>query len=96
VKAKVPVSTGAVAMLRSGLKCVLYCTETLFPSVYDVGMERPLLTCSQEKRDGHCESKEGNDNCKRPEVCTPRLFVRGHVGQVLQPRVRGYGKDAGH
>ena len=30
------------------------------------------------------------------DVCAPRLFVRNTIGQVLQHRVRGYGKDAGH
>jgi hypothetical protein len=26
-------------------------------------------------------------------TCTPRLFVRDNVGQILQYRVRGYGKS---
>jgi len=55
MKAEVPVSAGDVAMLRSGLNCVPYCTETLFPSVYYIAVEYPLLTRSQEKRDGACE-----------------------------------------
>ena len=29
-------------------------------------------------------------------MCTPALFVRDNVGQVLQRPVRGNGKDAGH
>ena len=33
---------------------------------------------------------------QEPNGCTPRLFVRDDVGQVLQHRVRGYGKEAGH
>ena len=39
------------------------------------------------KRNGPYESRE---------VCTPTLFVRDNVGQVLQRRVRGNGKDAGN
>jgi hypothetical protein len=42
-----------------------------------------------------CMVEVGGDRKSR-EVCTPRLFVPDHVGQVLHCRVRGDGKDAGH
>ena len=37
-----------------------------------------------------------NDDWGSGDVCAPRLFVRANIGQVLQHRVRGYGKDVGH
>ena len=40
--------------------------------------------------------KKGNDDGGSRDVCAPRLFVRDNIGQVLQHRVRGYGKDVGH
>jgi hypothetical protein len=43
MKAEVPVSTGAVAMLRSGLKYVPYWTETFFPSAIRYGLGLPAV-----------------------------------------------------
>jgi hypothetical protein len=38
--------------------------------------------------------RKENGPCENREVCPPALFVRGNVGQVLQPRVPDNGKDA--
>jgi len=40
--------------------------------------------------------KKRNDNRESGDVCAHRLYVRDNIGQVLQHRVRGYGKDGGH
>jgi hypothetical protein len=42
------------------------------------------------------DRKKRNDDWESGDVCAPRLFVRDNIGQVLQHRVRGYGKDVVH
>lgn len=42
------------------------------------------------------DRKKRNDDWDSGDVCAPRLYVRDNIGQVLQNRVRGYGKDVGH
>jgi hypothetical protein len=50
----------------------------------------------QEKRNGNPEYWKCNERCTRAEMRASGLLVPGWLGQVLQRRMRGHGKSAGH